>query len=810
MTMLNGSRLSSLLLFPFFRCTSHEWLSSTLYLQLCYQFHPYGKAFERNWAYDTYSTWQGINGKVIPTGVTKMSLAETLASVVIESSTNEDKKPQTRMQQRRSFELCIKKRVKEQYVNGKFHELMMNVVANPKTLEDAYNFIRVDSNVDESSPDGSMSFESLAEELSNGSFDIKANTFLVSTRGSRKESLVLPNARLKVVQEALRIVMEIVFKPHFSKISHGGRNGRGHSSALKYIRQEISNPDWWFTLHLNKKVDDQVLDRLILAMEDKIDDPFLYSIIRRMFDAQVLNLEFGSFTKCVGLPQEGVLSPILMNIYLDLFDREFYRMSMRYEVLGLASQVVENGPQSTLRAWFRRHLKGGNRNSVDEEKPALRIYACRFMDEIFFAVGGSKDAAFALRSEVQTYLREFLHLDVDGTEVIPCNGARGVRFLGILIKRTITGSPRVKAVHKMKEKVKLFAEHKQQIWQEGMVRIGKKWLAHGLRKVKESEIKHLAGSSSLLSGISSYRKKGMETDHWYKQLVKIWMQGTSVKATPSEDLILVRCIAEPALPLGLRDSFYKFQKCAEQYIISETEALRSLHHSCSSSEQFDVITKVLAPVNVIKKRLFRYGLTNAEGYARPSSLLILQDSSQIIDWFSGIVCRWLRWYRDCDNFEEVKLIISDQVRKSCIRTLALKFRIHETEIEKRFYSELSRIPSTHDVEDEMMKEMDSLALHDYMVSYSGLILLSLARIISPSQHCNCFIFGCSAPAPCVYKIHVMERQRFPGWKTGFSGCIHPSLNKREIGLCEHHLKDLSLSYISLQSIYFGSGKGTQV
>uniref|UniRef100_A0A803KX14 Uncharacterized protein n=2 Tax=Chenopodium quinoa TaxID=63459 RepID=A0A803KX14_CHEQI len=700
-------------------------------------------------------------------------------------------------------------------MNGRFYDLFMKVVADPKTLLDAYNCIRVSSNVDVTKfEDSGICFESLAKELASERFDVEANTFTISTKGSgRKEVLVLPNLKLKVVQEALRIVLEVVYKPHFSKISHGGRSGRGHLSAFKYICKEISDPDWWFTVLVSKRLDSVVLAKLISTIEDKVEDHSLCEMIRSMFAAQVLNVEFGGFPKGQGLPQEGTLSPILMNIYLDLFDDEFHRMSMRYEALESSSELDEKQPQSRLRSWFRRQIKCSADNSKSHENSGLRVYSCRFMDEIFFAVSGSKEAAISLKSEVQNYFQNCLHLDVNSNmEIVPCNYSQGVRFAGALVLRTIKDSPAVRAVHKLKEKVKLFALQKQEVWDAGTVRIGKKCLGHGLRKVKESEIRHLSDNNSLLSKISCYRKSGMETDHWYKQLIKIWMQDVKTNAATSEEYILSKCIAEPALPPSLQESFYEFQRLVEKYNSSETESLLSLLPSSGLSPRCETVTKVIAPVNVIEKRLLRYGLINDEGYARAVRVLILQDSSQIIDWFTGIVHRWMRWYSECENFGELKIIVSDQVRKSCIRTLALKYRIHESDIEKSFDSQLSRISLCQDGEYGICEDtLNSCTLdHDkafmYGTSYSGLCQLSLARMVSLSRPCNCFVMGCSAAAPCVYILHVMERQKFPGWNTGFSTCIHPSLNKRRIGLCKQHLKDLYLGEISLQSIEFGSWK----
>lgn len=735
----------------------------------------------------------------------KGTLAMELASLVEESSIVEERKPRTRVDQMRILELRIKKRVKEQYVNGKFQDLTRKVIANPRTLRDAYDRIRLNSNVDLITAEDNLPFESMAEELFTGNFDVNANTYSISTRGPDKEVLVLPNVRLKVVQEAIRMVLEVVYKPHFSKISHSGRSGRDHASALRYIRKEMRDSNWWFTVLLDQKLDALILKRLISEMQDKIEDPGLYAIIQQMFDVQVLNLEFGVFPKGHGLPQEGVLSPILMNIYLDIFDREIYRISMNYEALDPKLDNENDGTHSKLRSWFRRQMNGSIVEECNIVKgPIVRLHCCRFLDEIFVAISGSKDIALSCKSDIENYLKNSLHIEVNQTDILPCDGLHGVRFLGTLIKRSLKENPTVRAVHKLKEKVKLFATQKEEAWDIGTVRIGKKWLAHGLKKVKESEIKHLADRTSILSQISCFRKAGMETDHWYKVLLKIWMQNINAEYEPNEDLILSKHIVEPSLPQELRDSYYEFQKHVKDYVSSETTATLALLPSPSSVTSPSV-TEIIAPVEAIKKRLVRYGLTNADGFPRMCHILILQDDNHIFDWFSGIVGRWLRWYNECDNFNEIKHIISGQVRMSCIRTLAAKYRIHETEIEKRFDSQLSRIPSTQEIEqeitDEALSNKDTLS---YGMSYSGLCLLSLARRVSQSRPCKCFVMGCMVAAPCVYTLHVMERQKFPGWKTGFSSSIHPSLNKRRIGLCGKHLKDLFLGYISLQSINFGA------
>ncbi|CAA7043245.1 unnamed protein product [Microthlaspi erraticum] len=740
------------------------------------------------------------------------SLAGELASLVEESAPVDDTKPRSRMELKRSLELRLKKRVKEQYTDGKFSDLLKKVIARPETLQDAYDCIRLNSNVSIAERNGTVAFDSIAEELSSGAFDVNSNTFSLAARDKAKEVLVLPSVALRVVQEAIRIVLEVVFSPQFSKISHSCRSGRGRASALKYISSNMSRSDWCFTLSLEKKMDVSVFENLLSVMEEKIEDGSLSILLRSMFEAQVLNLEFGGFPKGHGLPQEGVLSRVLMNIYLDRFDHEVYRISMRHEALGLDSSTDEDRPGSKLRSWFRRQAGEQDLKSTPEKDIALRVYCCRFMDEIFFSVSGPEKAAVDIRSEAVGFLRNSLHLEItDEADTSPCEATSGLRVLGTLVRKNVRESPAVKVVHKLKEKVRLFALQKEEAWTLGTVRIGKKWLGHGLKKVKESEIKGLADSNSTLSQISCHRKAGMETDHWYKVLLRIWMEDVlRNSADRSEEFILSKHVVEPALPQELRDAFDKFQNSAAAYVSSETAKAEALLPCPLSHDKPIFFGDVVAPTNAIRKRLFRYGLVTAEGYARTNAMLILQDTAQIIDWFSGLVRRWVVWYGGCSNFDEIKGLIDNQVRKSCIRTLASKYQIHEDEIEKRLDSELSTIPSAEDIEQEVQHERSDSPAFDkdehltYGISNSGLCLLSLARIVSESRPCDCFVIGCSMAAPAVYTLHAMERQKFPGWKTGFSVCIHPSLNGRRVGLCKQHLKDLYLGYISLQAIDFGS------
>ncbi|KAG8075206.1 hypothetical protein GUJ93_ZPchr0006g43269 [Zizania palustris] len=748
-----------------------------------------------------------------------VSLAKSLAFLTEESvvADQRQRKPLSRMERKRLAELRIKKRVKAQYLNGKFHDLMVNVVASTDTLEDAYDIVRLNSNVDLASARDDVCFAALAEQLRGGEFDVRANVYAVIAKRREGGRLVLPRLNLRIIQEAVRLVLEVVYRPHFSKISHGCRSGRGYQSALRFISNEIGLPDWCFTIPMYKEVDTNVFSKIISLIHEKIIDDQLVAFMQNMFDAEVINLVFGGFPKGHGLPQEGVLSPILMNIYLGCFDHELFRICMRHEGLGSEATDVSDNQESNLRRWFRSQLKDREENSDGQTDRLLktRLYACRYMDEIFVAVVGSRDAAEGIKSEMVAYLRKSLYLEVDDRlYLMPVRrNSQGLQFAGMMVRVTTKESAALKAVHKLKEKVRLFASQKQEIWDAMNLRLGKKWLAYGLKRVKESEIKSLGLSTPLLDHISQFRKEGMKTDHWFKTLLKVWMQDINAKNEANENVLLSKYIAEPALPQDLKDAFNNFQKQAKDYISSETAATEALLSSLKNKESIitridGVVIKIHAPVSYIQKCLNRYGLINLEGFPKHVSALVLQDDELIISWFAGITQRWMRWFSEVDNFEEIQIMLVECVRKSCIRTLSAKYRMYEKITEKRFELDNYGIPMVEDFEAMMAPlESSSLVCTDeallYGISSSGVFVLTLSRVRVPARQFNCFIMGCQSASPSMYVLHVKEKQRFPGWRTGFSSSIHGSLHGRRVGLCTQHVKDLYLGHISLQSVDFG-------
>ncbi len=126
--------------------------------------------------------------------------------------------------------------------NDKFTGLYKSI-ANSNTLTRAYLNIKskpgnMTPGSDNVTLDGvsTLLIEELTESLRRGSFQFKpARRVHIPKANGKLRPLAIASPRDKIVQEAMRMVLEMVFEPFFSKFSHGFRPNRGCHTALKEI-----------------------------------------------------------------------------------------------------------------------------------------------------------------------------------------------------------------------------------------------------------------------------------------------------------------------------------------------------------------------------------------------------------------------------------------------------------------------------------------------------------------------------------------------------------------------------------------------
>ena len=147
--------------------------------------------------------------------------------------------------------------------------------------------------------------------------------------GSReKRPLGIPTVRDRVVQTALKMVLEPIFERDFAAHSYGLRPGRGCKDALRRV-DELLKDGAVFVVDADLKsyFDTIPHDRLLAEVGRKVSDGRIMRLLQQFLQQGVLD-GLAAWTPEEGTPQGAVISPLLSNIYLDPLDQEMARVGL--------------------------------------------------------------------------------------------------------------------------------------------------------------------------------------------------------------------------------------------------------------------------------------------------------------------------------------------------------------------------------------------------------------------------------------------------------------------------------------------------
>ena len=138
---------------------------------------------------------------------------------------------------------------------------------------------------------------------------------------NQKRPLGIPTVRDRIVQTALRVVLEPIFEHRFATHSYGFRPGRGCKDALRRVQQLLDEGCTWIVDADLKSYFDTIPHRRLMArVGERIADGRILALIQSYLEQGVLDglgaYEAGEY----GTPQGAVISPLLANVYLDPLD----------------------------------------------------------------------------------------------------------------------------------------------------------------------------------------------------------------------------------------------------------------------------------------------------------------------------------------------------------------------------------------------------------------------------------------------------------------------------------------------------------
>jgi len=201
--------------------------------------------------------------------------------------------------------------------------------------------------------------EHLETQLQQGTYTPNAVRRVWIPKGSGKmRPLGIPTVRDRVVQTALRNVLEPIFEREFSEQSYGFRPGRGAKDALREIVRLLdSGYRYIVDADIQGYFDAIPKTRLLASVKARVSDGRVLSLVSQYLNQPVME-GLNTWTPDSGTPQGAVISPLLANIYLNPLDHllagagmEMKRYADDFVVLCRTRQEAEKA-LDMIRAWM--------------------------------------------------------------------------------------------------------------------------------------------------------------------------------------------------------------------------------------------------------------------------------------------------------------------------------------------------------------------------------------------------------------------------------------------------------------------------
>ena len=264
----------------------------------------------------------------------------------------------------------------------------------------------------------------------------------IPKKSGKLRPLGLPTWSDKLVGEVVRLLLEAYYEPMFSDRSHGFRPGRGCHTALREVANTWTGTSWFIEGDLADCFGSFDHEVMLSILAEKIHDNRFLRLVRNMCQAGYLE-DWTWGATLSGVPQGGVASPVLSNIYLHKLDvfvetvliPEYTRGKLRarspeYRKAERAiRRAREQGDRTQLRELYRRLHSLPSQDPCDPGYRRLRY--CRYADDMLLGFAGPKVEAEEIKARSAVFLRDDLKLELshDKTLITHARSQRAC-FLG--------------------------------------------------------------------------------------------------------------------------------------------------------------------------------------------------------------------------------------------------------------------------------------------------------------------------------------------------------------------------------------------